>query len=460
MSPRLLALLSFTVLASVALVVAAPSLQRAPLLVQLALLGMCAAFLPVQLRIALRPHRPMLGARLVFLGACAVAVLVQLLFVFTGVYFSDDSVRHVYDGHQLLAGRDVYAEPPAMLGRIGGLLPNHPELPTIYLPFTQMQAVLGALLSPVAFPDLGFPLVYHLCLACGIAVAAWFLPPRARRLLILLALSPYFLFASSSRHADAQGFLLVVLSLALVRSRSPGRDFAAGFAAGLLPGLKPLGVVWMLFLAADVALRRRAVERQWFLGMGAALLLVCCVGVWLWSSPRSLAGFLETGRHFADWFVAYNPFVLLKLAWTEAEQRATIVEFRREMLTLLVVGLCLMPLFATARMRSPRLLAVPGRRLLRRLAREILVWTLLLGVLWAAVWHPWYFLWWIPALALSGRWKAVSFLPGLLVLFYLPVASLRFDGRWDYGLFVFAIFCYVPAWFWLTRNRRSGGFWT
>ena len=417
----------------------------------LTLIGLCALFLPIQIRLAIRNHRPLLGARTVFLAACVSILVLQLSFIFAGVYFSDDSVRHMYDGLQLLRGESIYIDPPTTLGPVEGLLPNHPELASVYLPFTQLQAVVGAALHP----HFGFPLVYHLLLAVSLAFSLRELPSHGRRLLAILALSPFFLIASASRHADVQGMMLVILGLALVEKRESSRDFWAGLAAGVLPALKPVGLVWALFLLADLTLRRRRLPRAWLAGVLVSALALSAFSVAvLWRDWQSLVAFTDTVRFFADWFIAYNPVILMRTWLTDIEQRTVIVEFRREILTLLLGGLFLMPLIATA--RNIRGTLPSGlSRLLRRLLRESLVWVLVLGVLAAGVWHPWYFVWWLPALSLTGRFRAAAFLPGLLVLFYVPVAILRVTGHWEYDLFVFCVFCYVSAWFWLTRNRRG-----
>ena len=449
-SPRLIAVFALSTLLSVLLVFLAPGLRSVPLVVQVTLIGLCALFFPIQARLANRPHRPLLAARVPFLMACGLAVATQIGFVFAGVYFSDDSVRHMYDGFQLLRGQAIYVDPPAVLGRVEGMLPNHPELASIYLPFTQLQATLGAAMHA----RLGFPIVYHLLLAILLSVCFWELPSRGRRLLVVLALSPFFLIVSASRHADVQGMTLAILSMALAEKRKRGRDLAAGVAASLLAGLKPIGSVWACFLLVDLILRRGRLPRAWLCGavLGTLGLVGFAVG-WLWKDTRSLAAFLDTARFFADWFIAYNPFVILRAAISDGDQRGIIVAFRREILTLLFGGFLFMPLLTTARMVGS--ITFPGGpRLIRRVLREGLVWVLVMGVLAAGVWHPWYFLWWIPALWLSGRFRAAAFLPGLLVLFYIPVAALRLTGRWEYDLFVFSLFFYVPAWFWLTRNRR------
>ncbi|MCB1310000.1 MAG: hypothetical protein KDK30_17555, partial [Leptospiraceae bacterium] len=62
-------------------------------------------------------------------------------------YFSDDAIRHIHDGHALLNGVDVYGVPPAERAAVLNRLPNHPELGTIYFPFTQLQALAGAFLD-------------------------------------------------------------------------------------------------------------------------------------------------------------------------------------------------------------------------------------------------------------------------------------------------------------------------
>lgn len=450
-SPRLLAWMGAALALAVLLIFLAPLLESVPLLVQLWLLLLCGLYFPVQLRLANRPHRPPLAARPVFLVAAALALGLQLTFIFAGFYFSDDSIRHIYDGVQILRGGAVYLEPPATLGKLGELMPNHPELATVYLPFTQFQSVLGALLHE----RYGFPIVYHLICALLLAYALRELPSRNRRVLVVLVLSPFFLIAASSRHSDLQGMLLVIASLILSERGGRKRQFVAGALAGLLPCLKPIGLVWSVFLFFDLMLRVGKRRRPWLVGFGTALLTMgAFAALVLWRDQRTLFAFFDTVKHFGDWFVAYNPIVLVRLAQDVTEQKLIIQEVRREILVVLAVGLFLIPLAATARNVRGTLPSDP-RRLLRRGLREALVWVLVLGTLAAAVWHPWYFLWWLPALIMTGRFRLAALLPGLLLLFYVPIPVLRAQGRWDYEMFVFAVVLYLSAWFWLTRNRRS-----
>lgn len=87
--------------------------------------------------VLLHPH-----ARPLRLLGFALFILWMLLPL---TYYSDDWIRHVYDGLQLVQGRPVYRLPPVDLPPPAGfdLLPNHAHRQTIYLPFTQLQAWLA-----------------------------------------------------------------------------------------------------------------------------------------------------------------------------------------------------------------------------------------------------------------------------------------------------------------------------
>ena len=74
---------------------------------------------------------------------------------------------------------------------------------------------------------------------------------------------------------------------------------------------------------------------------------------------------------------------------------------------------------------------------------RLLVAALGASILSKGVWHPWYFLWLIPALALSGRRRGAIFVVGALPLFYLPVVFLRATGDWWMPVFYVAMGIYI-----------------
>ncbi len=371
-----------------------------------------------------------------------LAMMAVLVCAFAPPFFSDDSLRHVHDGFYLLQGVDVYAIPPSHLPPVPGLdrLPNHPDVGTIYFPFTQMQALAGAALSQ----RYGFFGIYALICSGLMFLSFRFASAGERRALALLYVSPAFLIFAASRHADVQGLLLAINSYLLWRQarcsrrRSVPFAAAAGACAVLLVGLKPEGVVYLVFLGGLVLLALLQ-DRRGLHGVAAwtaAALFVTFVQlifalVWMFPSAEALEAFLSTARFFTDWFIGYNPMVDLLLWFADPglERPWYLAVYR---LMVLVAGLVLCVILLLRRIhRAPVWFAGRGLPIaLRGWAREALLVAVAAVVLSKGVWHPWYFLWFVPALGLRRNFRAGAWLCAGLVLAYGPVFYLRRDGVW------------------------------
>ncbi len=493
-SPRRAALWFYLAVAFavMALIFAAPVLEQRPLLVAGWLLATHLAWL---LSLAWGARGGFRWSALMFRASPAprsgfagsawplalFAVAIGVACVFAPVYFSDDSIRHIHDGFYLLQGVDVYSTPPEALPPFLDRLPNHPDVGTIYLPFTQLQAYAGAALHA----RYGFLGVYY-ALCCAAIFAIWHNldGERERVPLLLFWLSPAFLIPLSARHADVQGLLFVVLALVLLRtppsadrtrsqnadSRPVGtesvssapegrrpwarilRAACAGLVLSAAAGLKPEGLIWAgtvgLYLVARRLFGRGSALAigAFLLGgvLGAALQLAFARFV-LFAEPEAWRSFMSTVALFTQWFAAYNPVLELReWLYPDVSRPALLAAYRREIFLLGTLWLFL-PFFRGSSFSVP--LRGPAVEDLRMFVGRLLVAALAASILSKGVWHPWYFLWLLPALWLTARRMAAVFLGGALPLFYLPVVYLRASGEWWMPIFYAAILIYTALFF-------------
>ena len=506
-------------------------------------------------------------------------------------YLVDDMIRHIHDGYYLLQGVDVYSIAPEKLPSILGQKPNHPHLATIYLPFTQMQAMLGATFS-VSY---GFRIIY--ISICVFLLWGIYKLTLAKDITFYLYIffSPAFLILLCSHHADVQGFLLAsFIGLWIKRSyyqqelaqqkparikphknyrrvgakskhclltftkafcndwgvanylQSKGYDFTSfaifsiGFLAALLPGLKPEGAWWLLCFTLAVFAKiflseksnnnskkeclqgdqhdnqassntkkkqlqpfgalRKSIWKQsllWLSGVIACLFLQFSFAYhFLWLGPDSFVNFKQTVGFFVDWFLAYNPILLIRTTLYESNMwRPEIFALYRQQIFILGT-LCffLLPGLYLRKIKTKNgsnqkssikntnilsafqpdgnpdsLKCINNTNILSTFQlSQILVQSLLLSGLLVmlfskGVWYPWYFLWLLPALGGGGilamrnrfSYHIVCFLMATFPLFYLPFVLLRAHGLWQFQSFYVAYGISILVWVCLTRWKRS-----
>lgn len=408
--------------------------------------------------------------------------IIQLTFILAGFFFSDDSLRHIVDGYHLFQGKDVYSISARILGPVAGFFPNHPDSATIYLPVTQLQAILGAPVSE----RYGFIIIYHLILiACVLAIYRLLKSPE-RVYFLLVLFSPLFLITSSSRHADVQGLLLVLLMLVLLREgkrpliHSEARrsvrmrqslSLLSGLVAGFLPGLKPDGLIWLsaafLFLMLDYGTQKEKSSGQrelsfpgdrWLffsLGVLTSFLLQIAISlVFLFPSLESLKGFQRTGEAYLNLFFAYNPFVFWRMNGESGSPHLLIQDHRHDFIAL---GAALM---AFKLLRAKTVGGSGGARAsvpegVYPYGQQILIILTATAVAARGAWHPWYFLWVLPALYLMGGLRITLILLNLLPLFYLAVVDLRFRGDWSYQETYSFLILFAGGWLLLTKYPQN-----
>ena len=435
--------------------------------------------------------------RISFPLQCLGLLCIFFSFAWAPFYFSDDALRHIHDGFYIARGADIYSKTPEALEVPEAeepveAKPTHPKLGSIYLPLTQAQALLGAWL-PIKH---GFRFVY--IFFCVLLLAfLWLLEKEPRKDIekydespsensrgalskISFCLHPYFLIFLASHHADLQGFLLLLLVRAGLElyfgKKIPSHPlcFCLAFCTGLLAGLKPEGMIWLIYLSlhflsksyfsSSVREGRPGIFWKaslfWFAGLTLALGLQLSFSLsFLFPSLLSFHAFQETALFFLNWFLAYNPILELRsfLYETEGIARPEIFShYRKQVYAVGLLSFFLVPGLLLLHRKRARLIL--GRKGKTQLSTELLTQTLLSGFLgiglcvsiaMKGVWHPWYLLWLLPALWYFPDYKRsggslglhiAHFLTGVIPLFYIPVVQLRMEGMWErqdfYGFYL------------------------
>ncbi len=345
-------------------------------------------------------------------------------------YYSDDWIRHVYDGLQLSRSQPVYRIPPQELGHPPGfdLFPNHPFRQTIYLPATQLQAWLAGwafyglqnrIPAVLLFSSL------YAGLTAWLLFGAWRLMRRKQRALLLSFMGTgCFLVFSASLHADVQGMFAGLALLAGSR--------AGGALAVLLPLLKPEGI----FLSLQGLLQRQNGLAAFAVTAGLTALIMGLFSRWvLWPEIEDLGGFLDQTRFFSQWWTAYHPVI-----YTLQGFGYSVIEAQSLYRTGLLIVL-------------PPLLFAFWRRGGR--GWRVGAIGLLLYFCWRITLHPWYFLWFVPFLILRGAHRLLAWFP-LLLLFYAVIPDYRAGNSWQEGPFFVLFMLHAILLVFIDRSRRIG----
>lgn len=344
------------------------------------------------------------------------------------IYFSDDQLRHIFDGWMLANGLDPFSVSPDQVAKhylnrdIPGL-PNHPDTATIYLPFTNLQAWAGHYTA-------GFPVVYGtVTLAALIASGRHY----------LLSYPVFWIFLLSG-HGDVQAVLLILNSLHLYRKSRP---YQAAILTGLAALIKPEALLFSLYpVLKTLRNRSKTVSAaEFFRSMIPALLPVffwitgLCLQFKLIANDVSLNGWIEVLQLFNTYFISYRPdLIYLSSSGFSAEQ------------SILIMRNCLIPVYLLVVSLAAAVLSARGK--IRLNVYAVLPAVLLVYFFYRGSWQPWYFFWWIVFL----NRRQTGILLSWLILFYLPVAGFRISGFMDYSLFYAA--SVIFAMLFLTHRLR------
>ena len=339
----------------------------------------------------------------------AIAILARLALLPLAPELSDDIHRYLWDGHVLTQGVSPYAHPPGDEALAALRTPwhgeiNHPEVPTIYPPLSQLLfgtvalaggSIIAAKLLWLCF-DLGCGLLLH-----RIAGRTGRNPAPV---LVWYLWSPLLIVETAwSAHFDAVGlFLLAALILVAGRSAASGALLAAATLVKFAPAA-----------ALPALVRRRGHATLLAFVAVCAVFYLPFAGV----GPTALTEGLRTyARH---WTANEGAFAVIAAVVRDPVQA-------RAAATALV-------------------LAVVAWVTWRRYSVErALLWILGAGLLLSPTVHPWYVLWVLPMAALRGN-RPFLLLGGLVFLGYWGLASYQATGVWPQPLWNRTAI-WVPVW--------------
>lgn len=339
-------------------------------------------------------------------GLLLVAVLVRGLFVLRAPELSDDLFRYVWDGLQLMQGRNPYVAAPQ------GLIPhtsrelavhgaiNHPELVTIYPPMAQLWFALSAG-SVIGMKVLCVVLDLGSCLVLAALLKQL---QRSPWWLILYAWHPLVVLESAaSAHIDVAALFLLLCSLWMLGS---AWRWAAP-ASGLLLGLAVMTKLFPLLFAPFFVLAVPAAQRRSFV---AALLLSVPLVAIPFGAP--LLNGIDTLRLYVqNWEFSGFSFRLLRTLFNSGSQARLLV---------LTLFCCIV----ASQWWALRQTAVTLARLVTSCRALLLAFLLLTPTL-----HPWYALYLVAFIPLAPSAPAIV-LSWSILLSYQVVGSYHLNGVW------------------------------
>jgi hypothetical protein len=358
-----------------------------------------------------------------------ISVVLRASFLFSIPLGSDDIYRYLWDGKVQAAGIDPYRYPPdapelqsLKSGALPGLV-NHPEMKTVYFPYSQYLFRCSHFLSGEAV--WGFKL---LLLAAEILtiIALWRLTaimalPRANVLLYALCPLPVIQFAYDG-HLDGIGMPLLAFAVLMHMSQ---RRFGSMLLLGLSMGIKPVALVLVpIFALQEQKLSRRIIM------MGVPIVAFGIQFIPYINSPGMFEGLLKFSRHWTFNGVAF-----------ELVNAIVADNFPSRMIC---AGLLLLSLLAVYIIR------------LRPITRMYLA--VLALLLFSPVVHPWYICWLAVFLPMVFRWSGVLY-AATASLTVLTIISYQLTGVWQQHPLVLAAE-YLPVLILLgtelTRLQKAG----
>lgn len=365
------------------------------------------------------PARPVTTLALIW----AIAILARLALLPLAPELSDDIYRYLWDGHLLTQGVNPYAHPPGDEALAALRTPwhgkiNHPEVPTIYPPLSQLLfgAVAGGAVILAGGPIIAAKLVW-LCFDLGCGLLLHRIARRTGRnpapVLIWYLWSPLLIVETAwSAHFDSVGlFLMAALILAV--QRREGRPDQGEVRRSWLPGTLLAAATLVKF--APVAALPALVRRQ-----GPANLLaftaVCAVFYFPFvaAGPVGGVGFLEPVG-----FAALTEGLRTYARHWSANEGAFAV----------IAAVAGDPVQARVAATALVLAVVAWVSWRRYSVERALLWILGAGLLLSPTVHPWYVLWILPMAALRGS-HPFLLLGGLVFLGYWGLASYEASGVW------------------------------
>lgn len=355
----------------------------------------------------------------------AFAVAFRLLLLFAPPTLSDDLYRYLWDGRVAIAGHNPYAHAPAAselapLRDAAFARINHPEIPSIYPPFLQVQFAALALVSP------GVLLAKALFTAWDLAVIALLVALLKRRGLPAAQVSIYawspltIVEIAGNGHSEPAWVALVLAAILLA-----GRRVASGIALSLaaLTKLVPFALVPLFF---------RSLRWKGLVAFGAVAALV--------SIPYASAGAsLAAGiGEYADRWRANDS--LFRVVLPAAEWiRDTLLKFSRTASVLYDHPRLLSALSIAKAICALILLGIVVSLVRRRtepLRASLVTYGALLAL--SPIVHPWYVVPLVAFLAVEPNLPGLL-LSALVVLAYHTLPAWRLSSVWAEDSFYVAL---------------------
>ena len=359
-----------------------------------------------------------LDGRMVVGSAIAFALIYRALLFFEPPFLSDDYFRYLWDGFVQTKGINPFRYAPAdsalaglddaLRGRV-----NHPDVPTIYPPFTQLLFLLVAALNG---GWLGLKAAWLACDAL-IAVLIFKLSPERRRFQswLIYAWSPLVIIEVAwNAHLDLLGVLPLIAAIWL--GGRVARPLAAGFALALSANVK-------YFAAALLPAEARKAPLQ---AIGAFLVLTLALYLpYLGAGSRLFTGL---GTFVERWTFNAGAFELLLIA----VRSPTAAKAAAAAVILAIVAW-------SARARWP----------LERTA----FWVTGSIIMLSPTVHPWYLLWMVPLIALRPS-RAWLYLTSSVFLAYYGLGIYRAEGYWPEPLWL-KLAIWGPFYLMLLQERHE-----
>lgn len=370
----------------------------------------------------------------------SIGVLARLTLLPLQPELSDDIYRYLWDGHVLGEGINPYSHAPGNEAHAAIRTPwhaeiNHPEIPTIYPPLSQLLfglvGVLGGTILSAKLVWLAFDL--------GCALLLQRIAARTGRspatVLVWYLWSPLLIVETAwSAHFDAVGLFLMT---ALIWASLGGPDSQDGLLrtprvrAATLGSL--LGLATLTKFAPAAALpplvrRHGAVAAVAFVGV--------CVGLYAPFAGVGLGPLTGGLRAYAEhWTANQGAFALIGQLFDD-------------------------PVYARVAAAVPVLVVVAYATWRRFEVERALLWIIGAGLLLSPTVHPWYVLWVLPMAALAG-YRPFLLLSGLMFLGYWGLAAYTVGGVWPEPAWT-RLVMWLPVWLMVARYgarraTRAGG---
>ncbi|GIX40782.1 MAG: hypothetical protein KatS3mg129_0515 [Leptospiraceae bacterium] len=346
---------------------------------------------------------------------------------------------------------DPYVVAPIHLSKVPGLdlYPNHPELVSIYFPFTQLIAIIGILLGNILISIFSIPLYeisFRFVFLSLEFILIYFILKRDPKY-ILFFLSPIFLIESLSLHTDIHGILIFILFIKVKSLR---------IKSLLLPHqifIKPEGTI--LFINMIIKYFNKLKQKKLFyLFICYNFIIIIIYFIILkilynlqYISLETLKGLLLEAKIFNSLFVAYQPFIIMIQNFIYPDSYYAIYYYRKNYVIFLLLINVIIGGYNIYKNHKKN-----QNYFRKEFWLDIILYQFFLYFIVRASWQPWYFLWLIPLLWEKRKLRWIHFLTSILILWYIPVIHLRVYQSYNYKLFFISLGIWILIYIFFYRK--------